>query len=149
MHLKVESKVSRNYKEVFEGFTESLFLRLNPPFPKVKLLKFDGCKKGDKVVIELNFLLFKQIWESDIIDFQESEQEIFFIDRGNRLPFFLKEWQHKHRIVRIKGAVENQTMIIDDIEYNCPFWLPSFLMYIPLYLQFMYRRPIYKKVFGS
>jgi len=148
MRLTVQSKVGQNYKQVFEGFTESLFLRLNPPFPKVRLLKFDGCKKGDQVVIELNFLLFKQIWESDIIDFQESTEEIFFIDHGVRLPFFLKEWRHKHRIVRVKGNTEDHTLIIDDIEYNCPFWLPNFLMYIPLYLQFLYRRPIYKKVFG-
>ncbi len=66
MKIVVETQVEQGYLDVKAGFDQSLFLRLNPPFPPVKLLRFDGCQKGDLVSLELDFLLFRQKWKSAI-----------------------------------------------------------------------------------
>lgn len=145
MKLQLTTLVQQPYKQVFNGFTQNLFVKLSPPFPPVKLLQFDGCQVNDRVRLRLNFLLFKQTWESLITDFQENTQEISFVDEGVQLPFFLKYWKHHHRIVK-DGE---HTKIIDDISYKTPFILFDYLMYPALYLQFLYRKPVYKKVFGK
>ncbi len=56
MNLTIETKVEENYLNVKEGFTESHFTKLSPPFPPVKLLRFDGSAKGELVTLELNCL---------------------------------------------------------------------------------------------
>ncbi len=143
MKLTIQTKVEENFLKVKEGFTEALFTRLSPPFPPVKLLRFDGSSKGDSVTLELNFLLFKQKWTSTITEDKTDDKEFYFIDQGVELPFFLKYWSHKHRIIR-SGK---DTLIRDEIEYSAPFGLLSLLLYPAMLLQFAYRIPIYKKVF--
>jgi ligand-binding SRPBCC domain-containing protein len=143
MHIVIKTPVKQNYKQVAEGFTEKLFLSLNPPFPPVKLLRFDGCKKGDRVSLQLNFIFFKQRWDSVITYDVLNEQEFGFIDEGEQLPFFLKTWKHHHRIKH----VEHGTVIEDDIHYTAPFKLLTLLLYPVLYLQFLYRRPVYQRIF--
>lgn len=146
MHLKLKTKVEQDFLTVKNGFNEKLFLSLNPPFPPVKLKKFEGCEKGDKVHLELNFIFFKQDWISEIT-FDNTSDKIFeFIDVGTQLPFFLKYWKHHHRVEKIGG---NKSSIIDDIKFKSPFILLDFLLYPVLWLQFVYRKPIYKRVFKS
>ncbi len=144
MKLTIETSVAQSYLQVKEGFNESLFKKLSPPFPPVKLLRFDGSKKGDLVTLELNFIFFKQRWTSEIVEDQTDAGEFFFIDKGIELPFFLKDWRHKHRVIN-KGA---QTIIRDEIAYEAPFALLTWLLYPALLLQFAYRKPIYKKIFS-
>lgn len=145
MKLYIKTTVKQPILKVWEGFDESLFVKLAPPFPSVKLLQFDGSKKGDRVGLELNFILFRQKWVSDIIEHNENEDQIFFIDKGVILPFFLKTWQHKH-ILKRKG---DGTEIIDDIRYSTGTLLTDILMFPALYLQFLYRKPVYKKIFSN
>lgn len=145
MHLSISTKVRAYYLQVKEGFTQDLFLKLNPPFPPVKLLRFDGCKKGNQVILELNFILFKQKWESDITMDNTDDKVFEFVDVGVRLPFFLKSWNHHHIVRHIS---ENECEIVDDIHFNTPFILLDYLMYPALYLQFLYRKPIYRKIFN-
>lgn len=144
MKLKITTAVNQSASEVWKGFNESLFVKLAPPFPKVKLLQFDGSQKGDRVGLELNFVLFKQKWLSDIIDNGEDEEKIFFIDKGVELPFFLKTWQHKHILEKRKKG----STIVDDIEFSTGTIFTDLLMYPALYLQFLYRKPVYKKEFN-
>lgn len=144
MKLSLTTHVTKPYKEVFRFFTKELFIKLSPPFPKVKLLRFDGSEKQDKVIVELDFFLFKQEWESIITEKSETKEEIYFIDEGVKLPFFLKKWKHIHRIMK-DG---DKTNIVDDIEFETPFRPFDILFYPILYFQFAYRRPIYQKVFG-
>lgn len=126
------------------GFTKELFERLAPPFPPFELQKFDGCKTGDEVHLQLNFLLFKQQWNSRIIDHGEDSQKTYFVDSGTKLPFFLSFWEHHHIIEQNNQDV----IIIDDIRFKIkpliltPFILPG------LFLVFLYRKPVYKKVFS-
>lgn len=145
MKLTIRTLVQAPLETVWAGFDRQLFNQLSPPFPPVNVLRFEGCSTGDKVSLELNFILFKQVWNSDIIDQQTTDAEIFFIDEGTKLPFFLRAWHHKHRLIR-QGT---GTVIADEITFRTPNVLLDYLFYPLLWAQFMYRKPIYKRVFGS
>lgn len=144
MKIRIISKVDAPLSKVKSGFTADLFLALNPPFPPVILLQFDGCQRGDKVALELNFLLFKQTWISEITEEGETQNEWFFVDIGRKLPFFLKRWKHRH-IVATESA---GSKIIDEITYSTGTLVSDVLLYPALVAQFWYRKPIYKKRFA-
>lgn len=143
MKINIKTRVEQDYLSVKQGFNKDLFLKLNPPFPPVKLLRFDGCRRGDKVSLELNFIFFKQIWTSIITSDRTDDQEFFFVDEGKKLPFFLRFWKHKHRIIR----EESGSTIVDEINFSARLKILSPLLYPVLYAQFWYRKPIYKKIF--
>lgn len=145
MRICIRTHVNSNWHEIEEQFNETLFLKLNPPLPKVQLIRFDGCKKGDVVEMELNFGLWKDQWISDITFNNRTEQGFEFIDKGSKLPFPFKYWKHHHIIQKS----EKGTVIIDDITYRSLNRLVTLLMYPLLYLQFLYRRPIYKRTFSK
>lgn len=145
MKIKIETAVQQSVNEVFNKFNGDLFMALAPPFPPVKLLRYDGEKKGDVVSMELNFLLFKQRWTSLITANETTENSSFFIDEGTELPFFLSSWHHKHLIETQNG----KTIIVDDITFKTPFILTDYFFYPLLYLQFLYRKPIYRKLFRN
>ncbi|OEK07058.1 SRPBCC family protein [Roseivirga misakiensis] len=143
MHVQVVTKVEKPLMDVKAGFNEDLFLQLNPPFPKVRLLRFDGSKKGDFVELELNFLVAKQQWVSEITFDHESDKRFEFIDEGVVLPFPFSSWKHHHKLVSKGKGCE----IIDDIEYEAGNKVISFLLYPLLLLQFLYRKPVYRRIF--
>ena len=143
MFFIVKTLVEQDYLTVAGNFGKDLFLSLNPPFPPVTLLRYDGNQPGNEVHLELNFLLFRQTWVSVIQTDFKDENEYFFIDEGTQLPFFLKYWHHKHRLIR-QGT---QTRIVDEVTFRSPFVLTDFLLFPVLYFQFLYRQPIYKKYF--
>lgn len=146
MRLKIKTQVNASLKEVKDGFTQELFLTLNPPFPPVKLLQFDGCKAGDQVALELNFILFKQRWISDIITDEHVDGRWYFIDEGIKLPFFISKWRHHHEV---KQMPSGGSVIIDDIYFTTGVVISDLIMYPLLYGQFLYRKPIYKRVFSG
>ena len=146
MHVLIKTRVRQPLSTVWAGFDRSLFDQLSPPFPPVDVVRFDGCRRGDVVHPRLNFLLFKQDWISHIIDQQTSSDEIYFIDQGTQLPFFLRYWHHRHRLLRDPAG---GTVVVDDITFRTPFRLTDYLMYPLMWLQFAYRKPIYKGVFGN
>lgn len=145
MRILIKTLVEQDYKTVFNKFDRDLFLALKPPFLPLTLRQFDGSMKGDEVKIRLGKGFLSQDWDALIIDQQETDKEIYFIDKGTKLPFFLKTWQHKHRIINIHT---NKSEIIDDIQYTTPLGkLTDWLFYPILYLQFWMRKPVYKKYF--
>ena len=144
MRIKVKTNVRATLAEVKDEFNQDLFLQLSPPFPKVGLQFFEGSRKGDLVSLELNFGLFKQTWISKIVEDGEEDGNWFFIDEGTQLPFFLKSWSHLH-------VVESQSegsLIIDDISYTTGTIFTDLVMYLLMLGQFLYRKPIYKRVFS-
>ncbi len=145
MKVKIKTRVLSSLGEIEKGFNRELFLKLSPPFPPVKLTRFDGCVKGDKVSLSLNFLFFKQRWESDIVEDGRDTDSWFFVDKGVKLPFFLKTWLHRHEVLQRKDT----SFIIDDIHFTTGSLLTDFLMFPLLYIQFLYRKPIYQKVFSK
>lgn len=143
INFKIKTVVEQDYKTVFERFDEDLFLALKPPLLPLTLNRFDGSMKGDEVHITLGKGALSQDWNALIVEQAELADEIYFIDVGSKLPFFLKDWKHKHRIVKEgEGA-----MIIDDISYKTPFFLMDYLMFPVLYLQFWARKPVYTRYF--
>ncbi|MCL6258386.1 hypothetical protein M3O96_04760 [Aquiflexum sp. TKW24L] len=145
MKINIETSVGQDYLSVKEGFNQNLFTKLSPPFPPVKLLRFDGSKKGDTVTLELNFIFFKQKWTSVITEDFTDSNEFYFIDQGIELPFFLKEWRHKHRIIKNGSG----SVIRDEITFNANPGFIGIFLYPAMYLQFLYRNPIYKKYFKA
>lgn len=143
MKILIETSVEQGYLDVKSGFNESLFKKLSPPFPPVKLIRFDGSEKGDLVTLELNFIFFKQKWTSEITEDKTTDLEFYFIDQGVELPFFLKKWRHKHRVI----STGIGSIIRDEIEYEAPFGILTYFLYPALWLQFAFRKPIYKRTF--
>ena len=126
-------------------FNLELFLKLSPPFPKSELLQFDGCKKGDLVKLRLRLFFAWNYWDSEIIENSQTDYSWQFIDSGTRLPFFLSGWLHKHSLVQS----ENDVFVIDDIEFKAHNRLFEWLIYPALWIQFAFRKPIYRKEFGK
>lgn len=145
MHLLLHTDVSQPLKQVAAGFNEKLFKALAPPFPRLKLQRFDGSRKGDIVAMELNFGFMKQRWVSEITANGETEYEWYFIDEGRVLPKPLSYWQHRHRLQSLPGG---GTRIVDDITYSSGNKLLDAVMYPALLAQFLYRKPVYKKLFS-
>lgn len=144
MKIVIKTKIDKNYQIVFSKFNLQLFKALKPPFVQLEVERFDGCKKGDEV--HLKMLLFgwlKQKWISHITADFKSEYEIYFVDEGAYLPPPLKKWKHIHRIDKIN---ELSCFVIDDIEYTSGNVALDLLLYPALYLMFLYRKPIYKRV---
>lgn len=146
MKITIATKVGQSLSDVKLGFDKDLFSALSPPFPPVKLLRFDGSKKGDIVSLELDFFLFKQVWTSEITEDNHQEHEFYFVDKGVKLPFFLGAWEHKHRIIHLGNS---QTEIRDEISFQGSWKVLTPLLYPVLYLQFLYRKPIYKRIFAA
>lgn len=145
MRLTIRTPVNSRLHQIKEGFTEDLFLSLNPPFPSVRLLEFGGCSKGDRVALELDFFVFKQHWTSEIVEDNAIEGYWYFIDVGIETPFFLKKWQHRHEVQQSN----DHSLIIDDIKFSTGTLLTDLLLYPVLFLQFLYRKPIYKRRFSQ
>lgn len=143
--IKITTKINKNYVLVFNNFNKNLLEKLNPPFILFKLIRFDGSNKNDQVHIELDFIFFKQLWISTITELNSDSEEIYFIDEGTKLPFFLSKWKHKHIIQNNKKG----SKIIDHISYETPNKLFDFLLYPVMYFMFFYRKHIYKKELES
>jgi len=145
MKISISTLVDQDFLSVKKEFNAQLLKTLSPPFPMVTIKQFGGISTNDKVSMELDFLFFKQNWDGEIIDHRQTEEEFYFIDEGTRLPFFLKSWQHKHRLIN-KG---HQTLIIDEIDYTSSNKLTTLLLYPVMIGQFLYRKPIYKRYFAK
>lgn len=147
MEVKVATIVSSRLVDVREAFTQSLLEKLNPPFPKAQIVRYDGEAVGDEVWISLNFLFFRQVWKSRIVSSFQDDRTFVFTDQGEQLPFFLRSWQHTHALRVSRGGAA--TEITDALKFTTPWWLPGFIAR-PLFNGLMrYRRPLYRKYLGG
>ncbi|MCC2545670.1 hypothetical protein LJY25_04375 [Hymenobacter sp. BT175] len=145
MHLLLRTRVAQPPRQVLAGFTRELFLALAPPFPRLNLLRFDGCLTGDQVEIELVAGPVRQRWTSLITDHGEQpDGTCFFVDEGQQLPGPLRYWRHRHLI---EPAGTGST-ITEDIEYRTASPLLDRLLYPVMWAQFAYRSPVYQRLFG-
>jgi ligand-binding SRPBCC domain-containing protein len=142
--IALHTPVQQDYLSVYRGFNQELFLKLAPPFPKVKLLRFDGSKPNDVVAIQMNIFGFKQTWISRITQSKVTEQEAYFVDQGQQLPWPLRFWQHRHVVTKSQNG---GAIISDLIEYRTASFLIDLLLYPLMLAQFGYRKPIYRRVF--
>lgn len=145
MKIHLVTPINKNYKEVYQAFNKELFEFLSPAFPKIKVLRFDGSKKGDLIELKFGFPLYKK-WVSEITEDNEDESGCYFIDEGRELPPGIIYWKHKHLV---KKTGENSCEIIDDIEFKSWNKLFSRFFYPMLYLSFSPRKALYKKFFAD
>ncbi len=145
MHISIKTKTAQNYRKVFQGFDIKLFMKLKPPLVGLNVMRFDGCSKGDIVQVEISFLGLKQNWTSLITENENNEDRIYFIDEGIVLPKPLKYWKHKHIIEK---SVDS-SIIIDDITYKTGNFLFDLLLFPVFFMQFYYRKPVYRSYFSK
>lgn len=145
MNLKISTKVYASLDQTKASFDRKLFEKLAPPFPKMRLLRFDGSDVGDIVAVELNFVFWKQNWVSRIVSNKSCSTYYYFIDEGIELPFFFKKWKHRHEL----KACGHQTIVTDSIYFKGPNLLIELATYPLLLLQFLYRKPVYRKYFKN
>ena len=127
------------------GFTQELFVALAPPFPRLRLLRFDGCRVGDRVEIELNTLVKRLRWTSLITDAgQLPDGTLFFVDEGQMLPPPLRYWRHRHLVQPGPGG---GSVIVDALEYRTASRVLDALLYPAIWAQFAWRKPIYRRWF--
>jgi ligand-binding SRPBCC domain-containing protein len=144
MKILIKTRIEKNYQLLFSKFNIDLFKALKPPFVNLVVERFDGCKKGDEVHLKIDlFGKFNQKWISHITSEFRGDYEIYFVDEGAQLPPPLKKWKHIHRIEKIH---ELASYIVDDIEYTSGNMALDLAIYPALYLMFLYRIPIYKRV---
>ncbi|MBN8546778.1 MAG: hypothetical protein J0L60_11675 [Ignavibacteria bacterium] len=97
-------------------------------------------KKGSKVSLEIDFLLFRQNW---LIKISEVISGSLITDLQETGPF--KFWEHNHRFSGEDGAV----VMMDEIRFLPPFgifgWLALPFVYLQLYLMFSDRHRRTKK----
>ncbi|MBF9235786.1 hypothetical protein I2I05_00110 [Hymenobacter sp. BT683] len=145
MHVTLRTTVAQPPAQVMAGFTRELFVALAPPFPKLRVLRFDGCMTGDQVEIELNTLVKRLRWTSLILDNgQLPDGTHFFVDEGQVLPPPLRFWRHRHLI---EPGPNGGSVIVDALEYRTATPLLDALLYPAMWAQFAWRKPIYRRWF--
>ncbi|MFW5658896.1 MAG: hypothetical protein ACOCZ8_02825 [Bacteroidota bacterium] len=144
MHIQVKTRVPGHYQTVFEHFNQELFEFVMPGFPKAELERYDGPTPGDRFELTLFTPFGKQYWHGLITERLMTEHYAYFIDVGEKLPFFLKDWHHTHWVI---PDGETHSYIIDDFKFKAPFALLTPFVGLALWLQFRGRRPGYRKYF--
>ena len=145
MQVTLRTAVSQLPTQVMAGFTRELFVALAPPFPKLRLLRFDGCHTGDRVEIELDTLVKRLSWTSLIVDDGvQPDGTHFFVDEGQVLPPPLRFWRHRHLI---QPGANGGSVIVDALEYRTASRLLDAVLYPAMWAQFAWRRPIYRRWF--
>ncbi len=145
MRIRIITDVAADFEYVRQNFDQRLLEKVSPPFPPTRLLRYDGNQPGGEVHVELNFILFRQVWKSRIKTYKEDDRQMVFTDEGTQLPFFLAYWHHEHRVEKHGTG----SRIVDDITFRTPSRLTDYLLYPLMYGQFAYRKPMYRKYFKS
>lgn len=145
MKLVLKTKVKGNYKEVMDRFDLDLFEALKPVGAKMEIVEFTGSRKGDKVHIRFTSPIRTE-WISKITDHGSNDQMAYFLDEGNKLPFPLKKWKHKHIV---EHSTDLESIIVDDIYFSSGFFLFDILLYPAMFLGFYPRKKIYRKYFSE
>ena len=144
MNLVFKTSVKKSFEEIRDKFNRELFVELAPGLIPFNLKRFDGCKKGNEVHIQLGVPPLTQEWIS-LITFEETNASGWsFIDEGKVLPWPLSNWKHHHRVDRISAT---ESLIVDDINYECSPGFLTPLMKPFLWSVFAIRPKRYKKFF--
>jgi ligand-binding SRPBCC domain-containing protein len=147
MRLLLRTRVSQPAEIVFRRFNQQLLQQLNPPFPVARIVRYDGQQPGHEVHIRLHFGLFAQQWHSVIgPEVRMGPLEWSFEDIGTRLPFFLRHWHHIHRV---RAHPDGTSTVEDDIRFRTPWYAPGPIVWLLLWGTFVYRKPIYRRVFRA
>jgi len=139
----VSCQVTGSMPYVWSIFDKDLLAKLAPPFPIARVIRFDGCKAHDQVIIELDFLIYKTRWTSEITSYIGDATSHVFVDEGIIVPFGIKTWRHEHRI---EVNNKTQSVIIDKIHFQTRYILLDWLLFPLIWGMIAYRIPLYKKL---
>ncbi|PVY40424.1 SRPBCC family protein [Pontibacter virosus] len=143
MRLHLQTAVQQDYLSVFYAFDEQLFRKLAPPYPRLKLLRFDGSAPGDVVEVELQTGIKSFRWTSLITEREITNTTAWFVDEGQEVPPPLRKWRHKHLVTQHgSGAI-----IHDIIDYSTGYKALDAMLYPLMLVAFGMRKPIYREVF--
>ncbi|SDK80934.1 Ligand-binding SRPBCC domain-containing protein [Catalinimonas alkaloidigena] len=146
MKVIVRTQVRCPLEQVWQRFDQELFEALAPPFPPVRLLRYDGNQEGDQVHLSLDLGVVQFAWVSLITEVRRSETESYFVDEGLALPPLLTYWRHRHRLLRLSA---HHTLIIDEVEYRMASRAVEIAAAPGFWAQFLYRQPIYRRYFDT
>jgi len=144
MKIFQTTRISASIETVKENFNQKLFEYLNPPGAKVDILRFDGTKKDDVLILNLKTPLLQTKWQGRIIERQETSNEFYFIDIGEILPMGLKTWHHKHLVTKIN---EDSCLLIDDVNFTAKSKVAGLILYPMFWSMFFWRRHRYQRFF--
>ena len=147
MRFQITTRVQGTPKTVFQHFDQRLFDQLTPPGMKVHLIRFDPPTVGVGGIVHVKLTalgIIRQEWYTTFTEYSTSEDLCYFVDQGQKLPPMMKSWQHRHIIRKTATGSE----IIDDVTFQGRNPLMSLLLYPIIYLQFRYRKPIYRRYFA-
>ncbi len=132
---------------VLARFDEALFKALAPPFPRLHVERFDGCRVGDTVALSMDWGVGRQAWVSRITEAGSSETAAWFTDEGATLPWPFRQWRHHHRVEA--DPATGGTRIIDDLTYHTASVALDWLARPSLWALLAYRKPIYRRLLGA
>lgn len=143
MKFSINSRV-RGFspQQIIEVFDFDLLRELSPPLMKPHALIYEGNRPGSRIHFRLATPSGVKNWIGKIDGYGESENEIWFSDEGIEIPFGIKTWKHKHRLMK----TDYGTIIRDEVEvefirpWTALFKLPG------IWLQFIYRKTLYEKI---
>jgi len=140
--FKIQTKIGAAMPFVWSQFNEALLKKISPPFPKIHINRFDGCKEGDLVILEINLLFIRVIWSSKIIYSKQDVHQSTFIDEGITVPFGIKQWKHEHSFIKID---DSECYILDDVTYKTSNVFLDIILFPFLWGMIFYRKPFYRK----
>lgn len=140
--FKIQTKIGAAMPFVWSQFNEALLRKISPPYPKVNIKRFDGCKEGDLVILEINLLFIRVIWSSKISYSKQDDKQSTFIDEGITVPFGITHWKHEHSIIKID---DSQCYILDFVTYKTSNVFLDMILFPFLWGMIFYRKPFYKK----
>ena len=129
---------------VLARFDEELFRALAPPFPRLRVDRFDGCRVGDIVAVTMDWGLSRQPWVSRITDAGHTATDAWFTDEGETLPWPFRQWRHRHLV----SADPAGTRVTDDLTYHTGSVALDWLVRPALWALLAYRKPIYRRRLG-
>lgn len=144
MNIKFETPIAVNYEVIRDGFTQKLFEYLKPPGVDVEIERFDGCKKDDEVHLLLKLPGKAHKWISLITHEETTYTHWRFIDEGKLLPWPISSWKHEHKVLKVD---ETNSIIIDDINFECNPALLTPVVAPALWVSFAFRPYKYQQYF--
>ena len=144
MKIFFETPISRPFMEIKTKFDRELFAFLKPPAVEVEVERFDGCREGDEIHLQIKLMGNKQKWVSLIIKEEATAEHWLFVDEGKVLPWPISSWRHIHKVQRVD---DHNSLIIDDITYQCKPQSLGYLAAPMLWLSFAVRPYKYKQYF--
>ncbi|WP_088035395.1 SRPBCC family protein [Evansella clarkii] len=134
--FEYKTVIKKDIRLVWDFFSNPANLQKITSFPRVQVIR--DLEQEERIKIKLNFFLFRITWSAVITEIRDQD---YFIDKGDSLPFPLKQWEHTHQF-ESRGT---GTIMTDKVEYRA--FAPDFLVKMMLILMFKSREKKIKSIF--